>query len=414
MMVPSALETCAGRRRGRSHGSRYAWSERRRREHTVKLTCLPEKLAEGLATVGRVVSTRSTLPVLSNVLLQTDEGQLKLSATNLELAVSCWVGARVESEGAITLPSRLLIDYVGLLGAGEPLSLELKGKKVHLACGRFEANISGIDADDFPPIPTVSGGASLPMRASVLKEAIEQVVFAAAQDDSRPVLAGVLMTVKEGKLTLAAADGFRLAVRRVDLGTTDGPELQMIVPARTLIEVARGLSDDEEEVVEVASTPDQNQVLFKHKGAEVVSRLIEGQFPDYNRIIPKDSKTRVTLQTADFLRATKAAQVFARDNSMIVRLQLVPAEGDDAALGKVTVTATSAEIGDNTGDVDASVEGEAQHVAFNGRYLRDALEALDAQQAFLEVTGPASPGVIRPASGPNGYLHVIMPMHVAR
>ena len=395
----------------------------------MKLTCLPEKLAEGLATVGRVVSTRSTLPVLSNVLLQTDEGQLKLSATNLELAVSCWVGARVESEGAITLPSRLLIDYVALLGAGEPLSLELKGKKAHLTCGRFEANISGIDADDFPPIPTVSGGASLPMRASVLKEAIEQVVFAAAQDDSRPVLAGVLMTVKEGKLTLAAADGFRLAVRRVDLGTTGGPEeagsptsdrgssaaqLQMIVPARTLTEVARGLPDDEEEIVEIASTPDQNQVLFKHKGAEVVSRLIEGQFPDYNRIIPKDSKTRVTLQTADFLRATKAAQVFARDNSMIVRLELVPAEGDDAALGKVTVTATSAEIGDNTGDVDASVEGEAQHVAFNGRYLRDALEALDAQQAFLEVTGPASPGVIRPASGPNGYLHVIMPMHVAR
>jgi DNA polymerase-3 subunit beta len=380
----------------------------------MRLTCLPEKLNEGLATVGRVVAPRSTLPVLGNVLLQTDGGQLKLAATNLELTVICWVGAKVEEEGAITLPARLLADYVGLLSAGEPLQLELKGKKAHLGCGRFEANISGIDAEEFPAIPSVEGSTSLKLAAPRLKEAIAQVVFAAAPDDSRPVLAGVLMTVSEGKMTLAAADGFRLAVRKVDLGDVDAPEASMIVPAKALTEVARGLPSDEEVEVEIAVTPDQSQVLFRHRQAEIVSRLIEGQFPDFNRIIPRESKTRVTLQTADFLRATKAAQVFARDNSMIVRLNLVPAEGGDEALGKVTVAATSAEIGDNTGDVDASVEGEAMQVAFNGRYLRDALEALDASQAFLEVTGPASPGLIRPANGPNGYIQVIMPMHVAR
>lgn len=380
----------------------------------MKLTCLPEKLNEGLATVGRVVAPRSTLPVLGNVLLETDGGQLKLAATNLELTVICWVGAKVEEEGSITLPARLLADYVGLLSAGEPLQLEMKGKKVHLSCGRSEANISGIDAEEFPAIPSVSGGTSMKLPAPRLKEAIAQVVFAAAPDDSRPVLAGVLMTISGGKLTLAAADGFRLAVRKVDLGGADVPDLSMIVPAKALTEVARGLPNDDEVEVEIAITPDQSQVLFRHRQAEVVSRLIEGQFPDFNRIIPKDTKTRVTLQTADFLRATKAAQVFARDNSMIVRLNLVPAEGGDEALGRVTVAATSAEIGDNTGDVDASVEGEAMQVAFNGRYLRDALEALDAQQAFLEVTGPASPGLIRPASGPNGYIQVIMPMHVAR
>ncbi len=380
----------------------------------MRLTCLPEKLNEGLAAVGRVVAARSTLPVLGNVLLQTDGGQLKLAATNLELTVVCWVGAKVEEEGAITLPARLLADYVGLLSAGEPLQVELKGKKAHLACGRFEANISGIDAEEFPAIPSVAGGTSLKLAAPKLKEAIGQVVFAAAPDDSRPVLAGVLMTVGGGKLTLAAADGFRLAVRKVDLGDAEVPDITMIVPAKALTEVARGLPSDDEVEVEIAVTPDQSQVLFRHRQAEVVSRLIEGQFPDFNRIIPRETKTRVTLQTADFLRATKAAQVFARDNSMIVRLNLVPAEGGDEALGKVTVAATSAEIGDNTGDVDASVEGDAMQVAFNGRYLRDALEALDASQAFLEVTGPASPGLIRPASGPNGYIQVIMPMHVAR
>jgi DNA polymerase-3 subunit beta len=338
----------------------------------MKLTCLPEKLNEGLATVGRVVASRSTLP------------------------------------------ARLLADYVGLLSAGEPLNLELKAKKAHLSCGRFEANISGIDAEEFPAIPSVSGGISLKIPAPRMKEAISQVVFAAAPDDSRPVLAGVLMTVAGGKLTLAAADGFRLAVRKVDLGGAEVPDLSMIVPAKALTEVARGLPSDDEVEVEIAVTADQSQVLFRHQQAEVISRLIEGQFPDFQRIIPRDAKTRVTLQTADFLRATKAAQVFARDNSMIVRLNLVPAEGGDEALGHITVAATSAEIGDNSGDVDASVEGEAMQVAFNGRYLRDALEALDAQQAFLEVTGPASPGLIRPASGPNGYIQVIMPMHVAR
>ena len=380
----------------------------------MKLTCLPEKLNEGLATVGRVVAPRSTLPVLGNVLLATEGGQLKLAATNLELTVICWVGAKVEEEGAITLPARLLADYVGLLSAGEPLNLQLKAKKAHLSCGRFDANISGIDAEEFPAIPSVSGGISLKLPAPRLKEAIGQVVFAAAPDDSRPVLAGVLMTVSDGKLTMAAADGFRLAVRKLDLGDAEVPDISMIVPAKALTEVARGLPNDEEVEVEMAVTADQSQVLFRHRQAEIVSRLIEGQFPDFNRIIPRDSKTRVTLQTADFLRATKAAQVFARDNSMIVRLNLVPAEGGDEAVGHVTVAATSAEIGDNTGDVDASVEGEAMQVAFNGRYLRDALEALDAQQAFLEVTGPASPGLIRPASGPNGYIQVIMPMHVAR
>jgi len=380
----------------------------------MRLTCLPEKLNEGLATVGRVVAPRSTLPVLGNVLLETEGGQLKLAATNLELTVICWVGAKVEEEGAITLPARLLADYVGLLSAGEPLNFELKAKKAHLSCGRFDANISGIDAEEFPAIPSVSGGTSFKLPAPRLKEAIAQVVFAAAPDDSRPVLAGVLMTVSGGKLTMAAADGFRLAVRKVDLGDAEVPDISMIVPAKALTEVARGLPNDEDVEVEIALTADQSQVLFRHRQAEIVSRLIEGQFPDFNRIIPRESKTRVTLQTADFLRATKAAQVFARDNSMIVRLNLVPAEGGDEALGHVTVAATSAEIGDNTGDVDASVEGEAMQVAFNGRYLRDALEALDAQQAFLEVTGPASPGLIRPASGPNGYIQVIMPMHVAR
>jgi DNA polymerase-3 subunit beta len=403
----------------------------------MKLSCLQQNLTDALNIVGRVVPAKSTLPVLSNVLLATDEGRLKLAATNLEMAMTVWIGARVETEGAITLPARVLSEWTSLLDRDQQIDMTLnpRNKKVQFKCGRYESNISGIDAEDFPPIPAVEEGASVLLEAPLLKDAVTQVVFAAAQDDSRPVLAGVLLKLegsspsadseppptlngakgKGHRLTLAAADGFRLAVRTVDLPDAQ-QELNMIVPARSLAELARVLPDDEGKLVELAATPNRSQVLFKFGDIQMVSRLVEGQFPDYSRIIPQEAKTKALLGTRELLQATKAASVFARDNSMIVRLQFNPAEDQqELALGKVVVSSNSAEMGDNTGDLDASVDGEEQQVAFNGKYLREALEALNAPQVRLDVTGPASPGVVRPAGAEtDGYLHVIMPMHVAK
>ena len=383
----------------------------------MKLECVQENLAEGLAVVGRVVPSKSTLPVLSNVLVAAKDGELQLAATNLEMAVAHRVAATVAQDGQITLPARLLSDYVALLDHGGRVALELNQKthKVHLACGRYEANVAGIDAEDFPPIPTVDeGGARFSMDAVALKEAISQVVFAAAPDDSRPVLAGVLMRLSGGELTLAAADGFRLAVRHVELSQS-GEDVQMIVPARALNEVARLLPSEEGAEVSIALTASGNQVFFAFGKTEVTSRLIEGQFPDYQRIIPADAKTQVKLSTHDFLRATRAAAVFARDNSNIVRLECTPSEDDaELALGRVMVKSTSAEMGDNEGHLDASVNGDAVQIAFNGKYLRDALEVIETPDVTLQITGPSAPGIIRPSGGPNGYLHVIMPMHVAR
>ena len=383
----------------------------------MKLECLQENLAEGLTVVGRVVPTKSTLPVLSNVLLSTRDGELQLTANNLELSVAHRVPAAIAREGEITLPSRLLSDYVALLDHGQKVELDLNSKthKVHLACGRYEANVAGIDAEDFPPIPAVSGGTSFSIPAGLLKEAINEVVFAAAPDDTRPVLAGVLLKMGGGSLTLAAADGFRLAVRTVELPEA-GPDLQMIVPAKTLIEVARllGSAADDDQVA-INTTPNGNQIYFAFGKTEITSRLIEGQFPDYQRIIPPDAKTKVKVSTSDFLRATRAAAVFARDNSNIVRLECSPSKEDaELALGSILVKSTSAEMGDNEGNLDAVVEGDDTQIAFNGRYLRDALEAIDTPEVLLQITGPSSPGIIRPAGEPNGYLHVIMPMHVAR
>jgi DNA polymerase-3 subunit beta len=344
------------------------------------------------------------------------EAELQLAATNLELAVAHRVPASVSHPGEITLPARLLADYVALLDHGQKVALDLNEKthKVHLACGRYEANIAGIDAEDFPPIPSVSGGATFQIGASALKEAINQVVFAAAPDDTRPVLAGVLLRLGSGSLTLAAADGFRLAVRSVDL-PEGAPDLQMIVPARTLAEVARLLPGDDAEEVSISTTPGGNQVYFAFGKTEVTSRLIDGQFPDYQRIIPSDAKTNVVLSTNDFLRATRAAAVFARDNSNIVRLECTPSKEEaELALGSVLVKSTSAEMGDNEGHLDASISGDEAQIAFNGKYLRDALEAIESPNVSLQITGPSSPGILKPVGEPNGYLHVIMPMHVAR
>lgn len=382
----------------------------------MKLECLQENLAEGLSVVGRVVPTKSTLPVLSNVLLSTREGELQLTANNLELSVAHRVPAAIAKEGEITLPARLLSDYVTLLDHGQKVDLELNPKthKVHLACGRYEANVAGIDAEDFPPVPAVSGGSSFRIPSLLLKQAINEVVFAAAPDDTRPVLAGVLVKLGNGEITLAAADGFRLAVRTVDL-PEDGPELTMIVPAKTLTEVARLLSDSTDEQVAINTTPNGNQIYFAFGKTEITSRLIEGQFPDYKRIIPAEAKTKIKLSTGDFLRATRAAAVFARDNSNIVRLECSPPRDNaELALGSVLVKSTSAEMGDNEGTLDATVDGDDTQIAFNGRYLRDALEAIDTPEVILQITGPSSPGIIKPASESNGYIHVIMPMHVAR
>jgi DNA polymerase-3 subunit beta len=340
---------------------------------------------------------------------------VRLMATNLELTVSHRLHATVASEGRTTVPARLLADYVALLDRGKQVSLSLtaRGTRLHLACDRYEAHVATLPAEDFPATSELDTGVHVEVDGAVLKQAIEQVVFAAAADDSRPVLAGVLVRLDAGVLTLAAADGFRLAVRTIALPETTTTAV-WIVPARTLVEVARSLSSAPGLPVTLSGTADGHQLHVVLGDVQVTSRLIDGHFPDYERIIPSATTTSVILGTAELLRATRAASIFARDNSHIVRLECAPPPDDTPALGRVLVKAASMEMGDNVGELDASVRGDGGEIAFNGRYLRDALEAIESAQVSLQITGPSSPGIIKPVGEPDGYLHVIMPMHVAR
>ncbi len=375
----------------------------------MKLSCLQENLNRGLNVVSRAVAARTTLPITGNILLATDQSRLKLSATNLEMAITCWLGARVEEEGAITIPARLLSEFVNSLPSDRiDVSLSPRTRTLELKCARFEARISGVDAKDFPPIPKIEEGISTTAEAESLEQAISHVVFAAATEESRPVLTGVDARFDGDLLTLAAADGFRLAVYRLKLASPVEQPAEVIIPARTLSELQRLLAD-QEQPVEILVNPNKSQALFRLKDIEVVSQLVQGSFPNYTQLIPQNYTTQMVVNVPEFLRATRMASIFARDGSGIVRLVLSP--GSDLQTGKLTVSARSEEIGDDVGEIDAKVDGEEARIAFNGKYLIDVLSVLREPQVALETTNPSSPGVIRPV-GTENYIHVVMPMFV--
>ncbi len=400
----------------------------------MRVSCLQENLAKGLSIVGRAVSSRSTLPVLSNILLEARNNQLRLAATNLEVGVNCWIGAKVEDEGSITVPARLLSELVsGLPPEKIDMELAVRTQTLHLACARTSANLKGLDAAEFPLIPTASPddtddgatkieGVHIELEAAGLRRMIDQVVFAASTEESRPTLTGVEVSFKGDRIRMAATDGFRLSVRsaRVD-GVMPSDPIVVIAPAKSLGELSRICTDaDESRPVTVVVTEARNQVLFQLWGksdakggfhrVELVSQLIDARFPDYHAIIPKTHTTRTIVETASLLKAVRLASLFARENSNIVRMAITPGNGLHG--GQIRLTATSASAGDNVNEIDALVEGEQLDIAFNARYLMDVLGQIDQPQVSLETTQPTRPGAIRPVGmGEEEFLHVVMPMN---
>jgi DNA polymerase-3 subunit beta len=375
----------------------------------MKLSCLQENLNRGLGIVGRAVATRSTLPITQNILLSAEQSRLKLAATNLEMAVTCWIGAKVKQKGDITVPARLLSDFVNSLPNDLiEINLPSSGRILELKSGHFQAHIHGIDAADFPPIPQINDGITTTIEAASLREGIAQVAFAAATEESRPVLTGINTEFDGEQLNLVAADGFRLAVHKTTLSSPVKEKTTVIIPARTLSELNR-LIGEQEEPVEITVNEKKSQVLFRLKDAELVSQLIQGSFPNYSQVIPQSYTTRAVVDISEFLRVAKMSSIFARDASGIVRLVITP--GSELTPGKVTVSAQAEEVGDNVGEVDALIDGEEAKIAFNVKYLSDVLSVLPQAQVALELTTPSSPGTIRPI-GVDNYVHVVMPMFV--
>ena len=380
----------------------------------MKITCLQENLSRGLAVVGRAVANRATLPVIHNVLLSVDQSMLKLSATNLEIAMTTWVGAKIEEEGSITVPARLLTEFVNSL-PNDPINLQLDEGSglLEISSGSSKAHMNITDASEFPPIPTVDDGIAAEVDPLVLRSAITRVAFAAATEESRPVLTGVELKLDESKFTMAAADGFRLAVHHGALLKPVPEEMSVIIPARTMNELNRLISD-REEPVEILMTPAKGQVMFRIRGGdtvEIVSQLLQGTFPNYEQLIPQSYTTRAVMDLPTVLRAARTASIFARDGSNIIRMHLMPAEADTEP-PKVEISARSEEVGDNEDTVDLDeIEGEEGKIAFNSRYLLDVLSVLEKGKVALETTTSSSPGVFKPTDS-DDYIHVVMPMFV--
>ncbi len=404
----------------------------------MRVSCLQENLAKGLSIVSRAVATRSTLPVLGNILLEAKNNELRLAATNLDIGITCWIGAKVEDEGAITIPARLLSDFVNSMPP-ERIDMELavRTQTLHLACARHTANMKGIDAAEFPIIPSTGTGQEqdenaetlegtrIELETSGLRKMIDQVVFAASSDESRPTLNGVEVSFRPDRLTMAATDGYRLSVRSVHLDKpfVDGT-VTVIVPARSLSDLARIIADaDSDRPVQVIVTETRNQIIFQVSGkgegrgafhrVELASQLIDARFPDYRAIVPKDFKTRTVVDTAALLEAVRVSRLFARDNNNIVRVAINPGNGEGS--GNVRLTATSAEMGDSVNEIDAQVDGVDLEIAFDARFLVDVLSQIEQPQVVLETTQSTRPGTIRPLGiGEEEFLHVVMPMHPPR
>jgi DNA polymerase III subunit beta len=375
----------------------------------MKATVSQPLLAHGLSIVSRAVSPRSTLPVLANVLVATDEGRLRLSATNLELGITCWIGARVEDEGSTTVPARTFTDLVSHLPSDQVLlSLDARTQTLKIKTSNSDTDIKGIDAQEFPPIPVPELADGIQFNIADFKEMIQQVVFSASTDDARPVLTGVLISGSGNEISMAATDGFRVSVSKIQLTNPLSRAFSAIVPSRTLSELAR-VATDGEEIITMIIPAGRGQVIFHMKDIEVVSQLIEGNFPDFKAIFPRSFKTRVIISTSAMLEACKRAEVFAREGTSVARLNIVP--GEEMKPGKVEISASSEETGSNVNELDATIEGNQLLIAFNVHFLREVLEVIKTPNVSIETNAATTPGMVKPV-GDEQYSHVIMPMHL--
>lgn len=381
----------------------------------MRVTVTQANLQRALNTVNRAIAARPALPVLSNVMLSTEDARLKLSATNLDLGINVWIGAKIEHEGSITLPAKLFYDLVNNLSP-ERVDLELNERTltVQLQCGGTRANIKGIDASEFPLIPEADANTGIAVPAHEFKRMIDQVAFAASKEESKPILTGILTRIEGNNLVMSATDGYRLSERRTALETGPDAALSMIIPARTLQEVSRIVSDEDENVL-ISIPEGRSQVMFHLHETDIASSLIEGAFPDYERVIPTEHQTVTTVYTDELLRACKRSEIFAKDNAYTTRMSIEPGE-DSMGRGEVKVRAQSNEKGDNESMIDAAVDGVPIEISFNIRYLIELLNVIGDEQVVLQTNTSADPCLVKPYHEDeyNDYVHVIMPMRVGQ
>ncbi|MBI5465964.1 MAG: DNA polymerase III subunit beta [Candidatus Kerfeldbacteria bacterium] len=366
---------------------------------TMKFVCTKENLFSSLALTARAANKTTSLPILSNILLRATKAGLELTATNLEVAVVTTLRGRVEKEGAVAVNARLITEAVSFFPNNQ-VELDLEGTTLTLRCGKHRTIIRGVVTDDFPVIPEVVGGSEFIVSSLELKRALERVEFAINPDENRPEIAGVYFSAQANKLVVVGTDSYRLAESTTSQVKGSGTK-QFIVPLRAAQEVVRVLDNTDEEVKLVVT---ENQVAWFVGDSKVVSRLVAGQYPDYQQIIPREFSTNVVVGREEFVRAVRAASLFVRAGINDVKLSLDPGQG------LMKISSANSQLGENMDELEIKGGGgQPNEIVFNYQYLLDGLQAVGTNQVILEVVNPNSPGVVRPDKE-EGYLYIIMPI----
>lgn len=361
----------------------------------MKLQVTQENLNRALNSVTRVANSRGTLPILANVLIKTSNNRLSLSATNLDIAITHYIGAKVKNEGSITVPARLMQDFVGSLPEGV-INLNLEDNKLHITTDQYNSVVNGIVADDFPVMPAIKDGSSWIVEGVAFRKALQQVVFAASSDETRPILTGVLIQTIDGKLCMAATDSYRLAEKKI--GSNKQP-VSLLVPASAMQDLLRVLGDEDQEI---KVTHNGQQALFQVSDIELVTRLVDGKYPDYRKLIPTKFDTKAVLKRADLLNITKVSSLFARESAGSVTLQ-----ADDKS-GQVSIRSVASQLGENTATAPAKITGSGS-ITLNSRFLIDGLNALAGEEVSFGFNGKLEPTLLTDPANPD-YQHIIMPL----
>ncbi len=365
----------------------------------MKLQVTQENLNKALGIVARVASARGTLPILANVLIRTVDNRLSISATNLDIAITQHIGAKVAEEGAITVPARLMQDFISSLPAGV-IELRLEDNKLHITTDQYQSVVNGVMADDFPVMPAISADSeqsrTWTINASVFKKGLQQVIMAASSDESRPVLTGVLLQTTEGKLYAASTDSYRLAEK--NLGTNK-QDVKLLIPATAIQDLLRILGDYDEAV---QVTHDDQQILFQANDVDLVARLIEGKYPDYRKLIPAEFAVRSRVKRADLVNVTKVSSLFARESAGSVTINV------DEAKNELSIRSVASQLGENTAAATGTITGTGS-ITLNSRYLLDALHAFGGDEVEFCFNGKLEPTLLRDP-GSDDYVHIIMPL----
>lgn len=365
----------------------------------MKFIVLQSNFAKALSQVSRIVSARTTLPVLSNILIEAKKGKIQLSATDLEVAITSQATGKIEEEGSITIPARLLSDYV-VNNTDESIEFSCENTLLSLKSERFEATINGINSEEFPTIPSTPQESYCNIEKEKLISSLKRVLIAPANDETRPVLTGILFQFKENILTLAATDSYRLAEVKINIDQKV-EDKGFIVPARTMNEAIRIMSSTDVETIMIS--PTENQISFKIGDTKLVSRLIEGSFPPYTQIIPSSSKIKVSANYTELMSALKMSALFAKDSANNIKVKT----GKD----ELIIKSMASQTGSANAKVSAQIEGGEIEIAFNVRFLLDVLQVISGDIIVFEFNDPASPGLIKSAKNED-YIYIVMPLKI--